>query len=57
MLTPAASDPNRKSELKRKEKDPGSFGAGKIPELPKGWKANELKSVRAQEDAYIKSKK
>ena len=29
-LTPAASDPNRKDELKRREADPDSFGAVKM---------------------------
>lgn len=27
MLTPAASDPNRKDELKRREKEPFTFGS------------------------------
>lgn len=27
MLTPRSDDPNREAELKRKQEDPGSFGA------------------------------
>lgn len=33
MLTPHANDPNRKSELERKNRQPHTFGLG--PNLPK----------------------
>lgn len=35
-LTPSATDPNRKSELARKKKDPDSFGSTP-QQLPADW--------------------
>lgn len=42
MLTPAKTDPNRKQELKRKEKDPKAFGAP-LPVKVKGVSVPEGK--------------
>lgn len=37
MLTPAATDPNRKSELKRQKENPEAFGTEVYREVPKDW--------------------
>ncbi len=37
MLTPSHNDPNRKAELKRKEKYPETFSSSRTIEKPKDW--------------------
>lgn len=43
MLTPRVDDPNRDSELKRREKDPVSFGA-----VHDYTVSEKLKAIKAQ---------
>ena len=45
MLTPTATDPNRKQQLDKQKQDPRAFGAEQITSVPKDWKEVPLKSA------------
>lgn len=46
-LTPCIDDPNRKSELSRRKKDPSSFGPTNLQSNSKDWTPNTLSSAKA----------
>lgn len=57
MLTPAATDPKRKEELKRREVEPTAFGTNDLTVMPKDWNpGGGIAIIKGQEQAPQQAK-